>query len=53
MLVLDGVLRRALDGKKRGITWRLKESLENMEYADDVRLVSHRYEHMQRKLDDL
>jgi len=24
-----------------------------MEYADDVCLVSHKYEHMQRKLDDL
>jgi len=46
-------LRRALDGKKRGITWRLQESLEDMEYADDVCLVSHKYELMQRKLDDL
>jgi hypothetical protein len=41
LLILDGVLRRALDGKKRGIRWRLKESLEDMEYADDVCLVSH------------
>jgi predicted metallo-beta-lactamase superfamily hydrolase len=37
----------------RGITWRLQESLEDMEYAADVCLVSHKYEHMQRKLDDL
>ena len=29
LLVLDGVLRRDLDGKKRGLTWRLKESLED------------------------
>jgi hypothetical protein len=43
----------ALGGKKRGITWRLKESLVGMEYADDVCRVSHRYENMQRKLDDL
>ena len=50
---MDGVLRRALDGKKRGLTWRLQESLEDMEYADDVCLVSHKYEHMCRKLDDL
>jgi hypothetical protein len=52
LLVLDGVICRALEGKKR-ITWRLKESLEDMEYANDVCLVSHTYEHMQRKLDDL
>jgi hypothetical protein len=38
---------------KRGITWRLRETLEDMEYADDVSLVSHRYEHMQRKMDEL
>jgi len=49
---MDGVLRRALDGKKTGITWGLWESLEDVEYADDVCLVSHKYEHMQRKLDD-
>jgi hypothetical protein len=51
LLALDGVLHRALDGKKRGLTWRLKESLEDMEY--DICLVSHKYEHMQKKLDDL
>ena len=50
---MNCVLHRALDGKKRGLTWRLQESLEDMEYADVVCLVSHKYEHMQRKLDDL
>ena len=50
---MDGVLRRALDGKKGGITWRLQESLEDMEYAYDICLVSHKYELMQRKLADL
>jgi len=36
LLVMDGVLRRALDGRKRGLTWRLRESLEDLEYADGV-----------------
>ena len=53
LLVMDGVLHRALDGKKRGLTWRLRESLEDLEYADDVCLVSHKYKHMHGKLDDL
>jgi len=53
MMVMDGVLRRALDGKKRGLTWRVQESFEDMEYADDVCLVSHKYEHMCRKLHDI
>ena len=50
---MDGVLRRALDGKKRGLTWRVQEPLEDTEYAVDVYLVSHKYERMCRKLDDL
>ena len=50
---MDGVLLTALDGKKRGLTWRLRESLEGLEYADDVCLVSYKYEHMHGKLDDL
>ena len=50
---MNGVLRRALDGEKRGLTWRLRESMVDMEYADNVCLVSHKYEHMCRKLDDL
>ena len=50
---MDGILCRALDGKKRGLTWRVQESLEDMEYADDVCLVSYKHEHMCRKLDDL
>jgi hypothetical protein len=53
LLVLDGVLCRALEGKEKGITWRLKESLEDMEYTNDVCHVSHINKHMQRKLDDL
>jgi len=53
LLVMDGVLRRALDGKKRGLTWRLRESLEHLEYADDVCFMSHKYEHIRGKLDDL
>jgi len=50
---MDGVLCSALEGKKRGLIWRLQESLVDMEYADDVCLVSHKYESMCRKLDDL
>ena len=45
LLVMDGVLHRALNGKKRGLTWRVQESLEDIKFADDVCLVSHKYEH--------
>jgi hypothetical protein len=48
LLVPDGVLRRVLDGRNRGITWRLRETLEGVQYADDVCIVCHKHEHMQR-----
>jgi hypothetical protein len=47
------VIMFLLDGMKRGITWRLRETLEDMEYAEDVCLASHKYGYMERKLDDL
>jgi hypothetical protein len=53
LLVLVGVLCTALDGKERGITCKMEESLEDTENADNVCLISHRNKHMQRKLDDL
>jgi hypothetical protein len=31
----------------------LRELLEDLEYADDVHLISHRFEYTQRKLDDI
>ena len=34
-------------------SYKLRESLEDLEYADDVCFVSHKYEHMHGKLDDL
>jgi hypothetical protein len=43
LVVLDEVLRRSLDGKRRGIQWRLTENLEDLDYADDVVLKSHNF----------
>jgi hypothetical protein len=36
MLFQDAVLRRLLNGKERGITWRLKESLADTEYMQMI-----------------
>ena len=53
LLVLDEVLTNALDTKRRGIQWRLTETLEDLDYADDIALLSHRRCDMQSKLNDL
>jgi hypothetical protein len=50
--VLDEVLWRSLDGRRRRILWRLTEHLEDLDYADDIALLSHNFRDMQEKLDD-
>ncbi len=53
--MLDEVLRWSLDGRRRGILWRLTEHLEDLDYdyADDIVLLSHNIGDMQAKLNDL
>jgi hypothetical protein len=46
-------LRASLDGKARGIRWKLTETLEDLHYADDICLFSHSQAHMQSKLNNL
>ncbi len=53
LIVLDGVLRRSLDGRRRGILWRLTEHVKDLDCADDIVLLSHNFRDMQAKLDDL
>jgi hypothetical protein len=50
---LDGVLNETFHGKALGISWKLTQALEDLEYPDDVCLLSHKYDHMQSKLTDL
>lgn len=37
----------------RGIKWSLFDSLEDLDYADDIALLAHKYSEMQQKLDIL
>jgi hypothetical protein len=50
---LDKVLRASLDGKAKGMRWKLTETLENLDYADDICLLSHSQAYMQSKLNNL
>jgi hypothetical protein len=53
LIVLDKVLRARLDGKGRGILWKFTETLEYLNYADDICLLSHSQLHMQSQLNNL
>jgi hypothetical protein len=47
------VLGASLDGKAKGICWKLTETLGDPDYADDICLLSHSQAHMQSKLNNL
>jgi hypothetical protein len=53
LLVIDEVLRKSTEGKKRGITWRMTEQVEDLVFADDVFLLSHRLSGIQEKIKDV
>jgi hypothetical protein len=53
LLVIDEVLRKSTVGKKRGKTWRMTERLEDLVFADDVCLLSHRLSDIQEKIKDI
>jgi hypothetical protein len=53
LLVIDEVLRKSIEGKKRGIAWRMNEQLEDLVFADDVCPLSHRLSDMQEKIKDV
>jgi hypothetical protein len=50
ILVMDDIIRRVTADKKRGIRWGLMDTLEHLEYADDLCLLAHRFSHMQETI---
>lgn len=55
LIVLDEVLAETLDGQRTGVQWLLRsnEHLEDLDFADDIALLSTRRSDMQSKLSKL
>ena len=53
LVAVDWVMRRTTNNKVSGIQWTLFSSLEDLDFADDIALLSSNYEHMQEKTDRL
>ena len=51
-LVIDWVLKTTME-QPRGIQWTLMQKLEDLDFADDVSLLSHTVGHMQAKTERL
>ena len=48
-LVIDWIMRTTTEGKKNGIQWTLWTQLEDLDFADDLALLSHNHDQMQGK----
>jgi hypothetical protein len=53
LMVMDGVMRKAIGGKRRGINWSITVQLEDLNFVDDICLLSHTFSKMETKLQDL
>ena len=48
-LVIDRVMRRTTEDQPRGIRWTLFDTLDDLDFADDLALLSRAHQHMQEK----
>ena len=51
LMVIDWIMRQATADQKTGIQWTFTKQLEDLDFADDISLLSHRQQHAQEKLD--
>nr|KAG5690574.1 hypothetical protein BaRGS_009236 [Batillaria attramentaria] len=50
LMVVDWVMRQATDGRRTGIQWTFSKQLEDLDFADDIALLSHKQQDAQEKL---
>ena len=53
LLAVDYIMRRSTEGKQNGIQWTLTRQLDDLDFADDIALLSHNRQQMQEKTDTL
>ena len=49
LLAIDWVMRTSTEGKRNGIQWTLWKQLEDLDFADDLALLSHTRQLLQEK----
>ena len=53
LIVLDGIMRKLDTTSPNGIQWGLTGRLNDLDYADDICLLSHKHSDMQQKVQQL
>ena len=49
LLVIDWIMKTTTAGRKNGIQWTLWSQLDDLDFADDLALLSHNHQQMQNK----
>jgi MarR-like DNA-binding transcriptional regulator SgrR of sgrS sRNA len=49
-LVVDWITKKATDGRRNGIQWTMLNQLDDLDFADDISLLSHSHQQMQENL---
>ena len=53
ILAIDWIMRAVTNQKRNGIQWTLWSQLDDLDFADDLALLSHNHQQMQEKTSDL
>jgi hypothetical protein len=49
LLAIDYIMRESTEGKRNGIQWTMWQQLEDLDFADDIALISSTQQQMQEK----
>ena len=53
ILAIDWIMKTETKGKRNGIQWKILTQLDNLDFADDLALMSHSHRQMQDKTTNL
>ena len=53
LLVIDWIMKTTTEGSRTGIQWSLLSQLHDLDFADDIALLSHNQKHAQDKAQSL
>ena len=53
LLVIDWIMKTTTEGRNNGIQWTLTTQLDDLDFADDLALLSHNHRQMQEKTSQL
>ena len=53
LLVIDWIMKICTKQRRNGIQWTLNTQLEDLDFADDLALLSHSHQQMQEKTSEL